>query len=347
VTFKQLLRQATKFPLQAANGVRLGYRAADRLTRVRYHGLSLNLVQDNTGRIRPSDILLVTCLRNEVLRLPYFLDYYRRLGVDHFLIVDNDSNDGFRDYIAGQTDCSVWRTTASYLKSNFGMQWCNALLGRYGPGHLCVTVDPDEFFIYPHMESRSLRDLGLFLKDENRRSMHALMLDAYSEGPYAEAQYTSGDDPFEVCPYFDRDGYIQRDGYGGGIFIQGGPRMRIFNRHSPEVAPALNKIPLVWWRRGYTYRSSMHDMVPASLNRAHNSGSISISGCLMHFKFMSLLEEKAKEEQVRKQHYAGGREYKQYLNNSGTVLYDDGVSVRYESWRQLVDLGLMSIGGWN
>ena len=36
----------------------------------------LHLIQDNTSEIRPNDILLVCTLRNEYVRLPYFLKYY-------------------------------------------------------------------------------------------------------------------------------------------------------------------------------------------------------------------------------------------------------------------------------
>ena len=42
---------------------------------------ALRSVADNTGSIRTGDILLFSTFRNENVRLPYFLDYYRRLGV--------------------------------------------------------------------------------------------------------------------------------------------------------------------------------------------------------------------------------------------------------------------------
>ena len=53
----------------------------------------LKSMQNRTGAIAPGDILLVMVVRNEALRLPYFLDYYRRLGVAQFLVVDNDSTE--------------------------------------------------------------------------------------------------------------------------------------------------------------------------------------------------------------------------------------------------------------
>ena len=41
--------------------------------------------------IEPGHLLCVSVVRNEAARLPYCLDYYRRHGVDRFLIVDNGS----------------------------------------------------------------------------------------------------------------------------------------------------------------------------------------------------------------------------------------------------------------
>jgi Glycosyl transferase family 2 len=41
-----------------------------------------------------NEIRLFGIVRNENLRLPYFLDYHRSIGVARFFIVDNDSGDG-------------------------------------------------------------------------------------------------------------------------------------------------------------------------------------------------------------------------------------------------------------
>ena len=306
----------------------------------------LTCVQNRTKSIRPSDVLLVSCLRNEKSRMAFFCDYYRRLGVNHFLFIDNDSSDGFRDWAKDEIDVSVWHTTASYKSSRFGMNWCNFLLNTYGVGHLCVTVDPDEFLVYPHAESRNLHDLGQHLKDFKRESMSVIMLDAYSDRPLSDTILHEGEDPFEVCPFFDRDGYIQTPHPMNGIFIRGGPRMRYYTAEKPALSPALNKISLVWWQPRYRYVSSMLDMRPWRLNQPNSEDTISVSGCLFHFKFVSSLKDKAEEERTRRQHYAQGREYEQYRRERDPVFYEEGLSVRYQSPRQLVDLGLINVGDW-
>ena len=50
------------------------------------------------------------------------LDHHRKLGVRHFLIVDNASTDGTAQLL-DQPDISLWTTSASYKASRFGMDW--------------------------------------------------------------------------------------------------------------------------------------------------------------------------------------------------------------------------------
>ncbi|MBA5764723.1 glycosyltransferase family 2 protein, partial [Vibrio sp. 404] len=99
----------------------------------------------------------------------------------------------------------------------------------------------------------------------------------------------------------------------GNLWIQGGPRARTFFTDTPEAAPALNKIPLVKWDRGYVYVDSTHMLLPRGLNRVYETGGGErISGCLLHTKFLDTFVAKSAEEVVRQEHYAKGREYKAY-----------------------------------
>ena len=314
--------------------------------RDRRAGRQLRPTLDRTAAIRPSDILLVTCLRNERPRLPRFVDHYRRLGVGHFLVVDNDSTDGLLDWARGEPDVSVWHTAASYRASRFGMLWLNDLLRRHGQDHWCVVVDPDELLVYPRMETRSLRALGQFLEDDHRPCLHVVLVDAYSDRPLAETRLGEGDDPFAVCPFFDRDGYLQRESWGNSTWVQGGPRLRVHFADRPEQAPALNKIPFVRWKRPYHYNMSTHDAWPRRLNRAHAQNEVSTTGVLFHFKLVAGLADKAAEEAERGEHYAAGREYARYRAGGTGEFYAPGLSLRYEDSAQLVALGLMGPGRW-
>jgi len=314
----------------------------------RRHRRELHPVQDNTGRIGSGDILLFCCLRDEAVRIPFFLDYYRALGVRHFLFVDNGSTDGFMDHVRDQGDVSVWYTEASYRRANFGMHWLNALLHRYGCEHWCVTCDPDEFLVFPHCDARNLEDLAAHLDSEERRSLCCVMLDMYSDRPLAATVYRAGDDPFAIAPWFDGTGYTQQPGWLRDVFTQGGVRRRLFFRDIPEQAPALNKTPFVKWRWSYHYFLSMHQLVPALLNQPHAETHTSTTGCLMHFKYFQRLQDKVTEELERKEHWNDSFEYRRYgdqLERTERPFIHEG-SERYRDWRQLVALGLMSRGRW-
>lgn len=310
-------------------------------------GRQLELVQDRRDRIGARDIILVACLRNELPRMPAFVAHYRRLGVRHFLLIDNGSTDGFQDWAASQEDVSVWHTEASYRESRFGMLWCNDLLRRHARKRWCVVVDPDEFLVFPYMETRDLRDLATFLEDDHRYCAHALLIDAYSDKPLAQTVLDKDTDPFEICAFFDREGYVQSEGWDNSTWIRGGPRLRSQFGDRPDEAPALNKIPFIRWQRHFHYRNSTHDVYPRRLNQAHERGKVSLTAALFHFKLVASLKDKAAEEAVRNEHYEGGREYARYQATEETAeFYREGLSVRYSGPQQLVNLGLMSPGRW-
>lgn len=293
---------------------------------------------------------LVFCtLRNERARLPYFLRYYREMGVQCFLIVDNGSDDGSREYLAGQPDVALWTTQASYRDAAFGMDWMNALLNRHARGRWALTVDVDEFLVYPFCDTRPLRALTDWLADAGLRAFGTMLLDMYPKGRVADAVCAEGQNPMELACWFDSANYaISRNGRMRNLWVQGGPRARAFFADQPRAAPALNKIPLVQWQRGQVYVSSTHMLLPRGLNLVYDTlGGEKATGCLLHAKLIAALGDKAREELARGQHYAASREYRAYAEGmEGRATLWTAWSERFINWRQLEILGLMSKGSW-
>ncbi|MEM7642097.1 MAG: glycosyltransferase family 2 protein [Pseudomonadota bacterium] len=306
-------------------------------------------VQDRTGLIRWNDILAVSTVRNERPRLPYFLDYYRKLGVGHFLFVDNGSEDGTREYLAAQPDVSIWVTTCSYAKAAYGVDWTNWLLRQHAHRHWCLTVDVDEFFVYPFCDTRPLRALTDWLDTGHVRSFGAMLLDMYPKGPIGREVYAEGQDPFEIAAWFDSGNYlIEKNPRFGNLWIQGGVRARAFFADRPKYAPALNKVPLVKWNKHYVYTSSTHMLLPRGLNLTYDpAGGEKTTGVLLHAKFLSTFVERAAEEANRSEHYRAGAEYRSYADalDPEANLWCKW-SERYINWRQLEILGLISKGNW-
>ncbi|MEM9575559.1 MAG: glycosyltransferase family 2 protein [Pseudomonadota bacterium] len=307
----------------------------------------IRAVSRKTGSITPTDILLFATIRNEMQRLPHFLSHYRQLGVGHFLIVDNASEDGGDSYIAAQPDVSVWQTSASYKASRFGMDWLTCLLWRYGRNRWVVTVDADEVLIYPDWEKRDLHDLTRALDLAGLDAMGATMLDLYPKGPIDDQTYTPGQDPVETLPWFDAHGYrVQRQPKMGNLWLQGGPRARVFFADDPRRAPTLNKIPLVRWHRSFVYVNSTHNALPARLNRVYDEGGCEKPwGALLHTKFLLDAGARARREKARGEHFADPTLYEAYYDSvaANPDLWCPE-SMRFESAAQLERLGLIQRG---
>ena len=305
-------------------------------------------VADRSAAIRPGDILAFATIRNEALRLPEFLAHYRRLGVAHFLIVDNGSTDGGAALLEAEPDVSLWTTGHSYRLSRFGLDWLTWLMIRHGHGHWCLTVDADELLIYPHWQSRPLPALAAWLDRHGAEAFPAMMLELYPSGRLSEAEAPSGD-ALAALRWFDSGNYtIRKQRPMDNLWIQGGARARVFFAGDPRRAPTLNKLPLVRWNRRHVYVNSTHGALPPRLNRAYaEDGGEAISGVLLHTKFLPDAPRRAAEEKARDEHFANAAAYEGYYDAlaAGPELWTPR-SRALTGWRQLEALGLMSRGGW-
>lgn len=335
---------------------------ADLWTRVRLHYLRRYLLWNalrkrhqikrlswRADHISAQMPLAFATIRNEIDRLEFWLEHHRAMGIGHFLIVDNASTDGSTEYLAKQSDVSVWTTSESYKKARFGIDWLTCLQFRYGRGRWCLTLDADELFVYPYHDKRVIGDLTNHLESIGRRSFGALMIDLYPDGPVGDGRYTSGDDPTHVLPWFDPAGYVvQRKTDLLNLWVRGGPRARLFYKDDIDRAPTLSKVPLVKWSMPYAYVSSTHSILPRRLNRVYKEdGSLGVSGALLHTKFLPGIRERSAEEKARHEHFANGPSHEGYydwLISAPNMLHNG--SVKYDGWQQLESLGLMSRGDW-
>ncbi len=306
-------------------------------------------IVDRSDQITADAILAFSTVRNEIIRLPYFLEYYRKLGVSHFLIVDNDSDDGTGEYLAEQPDVSLWHTTYSYKLSRFGVDWLTWLQIKFGHGHWCLTVDADEILIYPHCDTRPLKALTDWLDQAEIPSFGTTMLDMYPKGALDAQSYQAGQDPFQILRWFDGDNYrSQMQPELQNLWIQGGVRERVFFADRPERAPTMNKTPLVKWRRRFTYVSSTHSLLPRHLNRVFDlGGTDKTTGVLLHSKFLHMVVDKSHEEKYRQEHFENSSQYDTYydsLTQSPDLWHE--ASYQYDGWQQLEKMGLLSKGAW-
>jgi len=329
------------------------YRMRWKRRRLLWRGLqarhALRVIADRTEQRAADSILCLSTVRNECRRLPYFLTHYRRLGVGHFLFVDNGSTDDTQAFLAEQPDVSLWTTGASYKAARFGVDWLTWLQIRYGHGHWCLTADADELLVIPHMEHRGLGDLTAWLGAQGVPAFGAMMLDMYPKGPVADQTYTVGDDPARTLNWFDGWGYTwERQLKYGNISIRGGPRQRLFFADCPDFAPHLHKVPLVRWNRRYAYVSSTHIALPRRLNAVFDARSGMPTGIFLHTKFLDEIVDKSVTEKTRGEHFTHADRYDEYydrLSENPTLWHT--ASERYQGWQHMESLGLMTRGDWS
>jgi len=336
-------------PISQSDALRLRWRRQCALWRSFRARHQLQVVADRTSAIARDDILAVSVLRNEITRLPYFLEHYRRLGVAQFLVVDNDSDDGSAGYLASQPDVSLWHSAHSYHASRFGLDWLTWLQIKYAHGHWCLMVDVDELLIYSGDETHDLQALTTWLDQKGQAGFGALMLDLYPKGRLDQHDYMPGQDPREVIRWFDPVHYrAERQAPMGNLWVQGGARERVFFQDDPQRSPTLNKIPLVKWNRRYSYVNSTHSLLPPRLNMLYDGpGGVLPSGVLLHTKFLPEIVSKSATEKQRQQHFSRPAEFDHYYDKLSTApdLWHSG-SVKLHGSEPLEQLGLMRAPLW-
>jgi hypothetical protein len=275
-------------------------------------------------------VLLFTAVRNERWRLPWFLNYYRKLGVDRFFFVDNDSSDETADYLLKQKDVHVFYTNQSYAVSCSGMQWINYLVEQYGSNAWCMYVDVDEALVFPDCENKSLKELTGYMAHHGYEAMYAFMLDMFAPGvnPIPKGnEYTNFAEDYTL--FVNQYNLISTQ-YCPYIRTAGGLRRR-FN-----INENLTKTPIIRGGRGIRFLASSHEITPAKLS--------DVTAVLLHYKmagdtnqiFSQDLELNNRMPRCRRRHWA-------YLQqNPKNMIAVSENTIHYKSSQQLIELGLIN-----
>ena len=291
--------------------------------------------------IRAEEILLFCPSRNEVSRLPYFLEYYRKLGVSRFFMIDNKSTDETREFLLEQKDVHYFYTEQSYLEAHRARLWMQALRQAYGVNQWCITVDVDEMLVFPMCEHVSLQALTAYMDETKAEALFTIMLDMYGDD-LENVDYVSGAPFADFSPFFDKRPYwASITDQFPHLSMFGGVRHRCFFKENDQSGPAfrnggpvLRKLPLVKWSADKTYINSTHSLTPCKL--------ADVTGALLHYKMLGNFKEFARQEMRSGERPPG--EYETYFN---ALESGEGYSLicehteRFVSSSQLVNLSLM------
>lgn len=294
-----------------------------------------------TNPVGEREIVLVCVVRNEHMRLAHFMTFYRALGIERFVFIDNLSTDGTWNFLAAEPDVLLFRANGRYSESRCGIDWSNSLTLALAPANWVLTVDADEYFIYPDYDNRSIYALRDHLETVGATAFRAPMLDLYPRTPLQQTPYEIGSDPFSTHRYFDAEGYEFNNFEGQRLLTRGGPRKRIFwdEQTLDHPSPFLMKIPFARWQGEPLYSASTHLCPDQAFSET--------TGLIMHLKFLGDFHVRVNDEARRGEHFADARQYKAYdaiaQRSDRLTLYSD-ISAEFIGPEGLVDRGLMYRG---
>lgn len=283
-------------------------------------------------KVSKESILLFTAIKNERWRLPWFLSYYRSLGVDLFFFVLNDSDDGSSEFLREQDDVVLFRSSQPFAQTYAGVRWFNTLIERYGDECWCMYADVDEAIIFPNIETRGLRTLTDYMSTQGHQVFTGFMLDMVSptlksltfsedytrffdDYPFFENNYTSM--PSETCPFHVTSGGVRRQF---------------------ETMENLTKTPIIRGGIGIEFLQSSHKVSPAVVS--------DVSGAVLHFKLAGNFDEYLSSEITQStrsmgckvRHLTYQRWLEKFMTSSEKKLER---LTRFKSSQQLVELGLI------
>ena len=256
--------------------------------------------------------LLVTMVRDEALRLPYFFEYYKKFGVDRFLVLDHQSTDKTAEVIAAEPDA-----VRVEIEGNFAFKraWLQTAVSHLAKDRWCLVLDADEFIVWHGTETGSLKQLTDELDSEGAEAFACSLIDMYPESDVSQVGYCAGDNPLEYAPFFDKLGDTREKMFG--------------------VSPLLTKVPLMRLRQGHYLTKGQHNV--------RNAVRSVRSGALLHFKFLQDFKGKIRTNpMIKKVDPQYNRELEAYKEKfdegEDLILYNEN-SVRYQNFSQLLELG--------
>jgi hypothetical protein len=274
-------------------------------------------------------------VRDGMATLPSFLAHHRRLGLRHFAAVDDRSADGSADFLAAQGDVALFTSNVDFRRAGGGLVWRDQLVDRFGRGRWYLSVDCDEYLVFPGCETRPLQAFLADLERAGLKRAMAPMLDLYPDGPIGalEPPADPAAFPTDSCPLFDGSHYTVGD-EKFCTSIRGGPRNRLYG-----TSMRMTKFPLVFADRRLAFAGgSHHGPLPLARNFAPPDA------VLLHHKFAPGSVETFRQIAERGSHFNGSQFYKDILDSGAFGPATDfryEHSVRYRSSEDLVARGFL------
>ena len=331
-----------------------------------------NSISIKRGEPKRSKLSPYSIVHNEIYLIRAFLNHYRDLGIEQFLILDDNSNDGTAEFLCEQTDCVVLSSSFSYgeqitidlgnkiKKRRVGVVMKRAIPERFLMDQYSVYADADEFLFLPPGIS-SIPEFVNILESHRIDCVVASFVEFYPRdlcGLSGEPEIRSLPDLLDHYPYYDarpaitlvkgEDPQRANDLATTRLFRKFGisenfgrfPKLSLaLDRYFPlsYFDHAGHKTPILKWTENIRLNNS---------HRANVPPSELVLLALGHFKINHSFSAKIEEAIERKSHFKKARKYVHYARllremkrSEGDFLGPD--SRNYENPEELIEYGLM------
>ena len=285
------------------------------------------IIKDGIG-----EVTLITVIKDEYTRLSWFLGYYRKLGVDRFIFIDNGSQDNSRKYLLEQPDVHLYLAHDPYYLGYDGVKWINDVANKHVTNGWVLYVDVDEALIFPGVESKGIHELTAYLDDHNQEAVSGMMLDMFADKTQQPPDTRDRNNYLDAYPFYENSYQ--------SISVKACPykyQIGGFRRHF-EVSENMTKTPLFRGGRDISLMYSSHSISPAVIS--------DVTCVLLHFKFTDqMVDVFSKDISENSRTALCNSRHKSYLrnleNNNGRVPVDRKLVLRYENSAQLMETGLI------
>lgn len=257
--------------------------------------------------------ILICVLKNDIEKIRFFMEHYRKRGINHFVFLDNMSTDGTFEYLQEQKDADIYQCGHSFTADR-KIAWVNRLIAEYGINKWYLMVDSDEFFTYLGEDRFQFRDVIQKAEEEGFKRLGVVHLDMYPKGSLFRTD--SRENFIQDYCYFDKNTYVYAES-PRGMRIAGGPRKRVFGTDMK-----VSGYRLVYFEEDDIVPSA-HFMIPYE-----KSYGTPVSLISLHYKFVNESDyEKMIEAVETGMHSDNSAEYKTYYcvlkENPQISLYDE------------------------